>query len=150
MEKIGFKPMRRWCPDRFTVYCLRSLSHFSFRNRCRKVSQSLPQKGLRIEKVTLIEYDKKIENAVRMHEWSGKKISRVNSIPSFHFRFGIEFGMGSATFHMRVYWKQYLWFLKIHFFLIILYVVVESCLNSRKFLSYLIKGRQNRIKSRRG
>jgi hypothetical protein len=29
MEKIGFKPMRRVCLDRFTVYCLRSLSHFS-------------------------------------------------------------------------------------------------------------------------
>jgi hypothetical protein len=46
--------------------------------------------------------------------------------------------------------KTVFMFFKDPFFLIILYVVVESCLNSRKFLSYLIKGRQNRIKSRRG
>jgi hypothetical protein len=38
MEKIGFKPMRRVYLNRFTVYCLRSLSHFSSDINWRKTS----------------------------------------------------------------------------------------------------------------
>jgi hypothetical protein len=43
MEKIGFKPMRRVYLNRFTVYCLRSLSHFSSYISWRKTSVEKPK-----------------------------------------------------------------------------------------------------------